>query len=99
MNSDSVHFSLSILWYTDVHIDTMWVLGKGGCTYDTMWVLGKGGCAYLLVRVLGKVEWEGWIEKGVTVKRKNCKKECLSSPIPEITKNNSKKNYDLSIFD
>ena len=69
---------------TDVHMDTMWVLGKGGCTYDTMWVLGKGGCtydtmwvlgkggcAYLLVRVLGKVEWEGWIEKGVTFKRKN----------------------------
>ena len=71
MNSDSVHFSLSILWYTDVHIDTMWVLGKGGCTYDTMWVLGKGGCAYLLVRVLGKVDREGWIEKGVTIKRKN----------------------------
>ena len=71
MNSDSVHFSLSILWYTDVHIDTMWVLGKGGCTYDTMWVLGKGGCAYLSVRVLGKVDREGWIEKGVPIKRKN----------------------------
>ena len=49
----------------------MWVLGKGGCTYDTMWVLGKGGCAYLLVRVLGKVDREGWIGKGVTVKREN----------------------------
>ena len=49
----------------------MWALVKGGCTYDTMWVLGKGGCAYLLLRVLGKVDREGWIEKGVTVKRKN----------------------------
>ena len=54
MNSDSVHFSLSILWYTDVHIDTMWVLGKGGCTYDTMWVLGVGWMCISLSEGAGK---------------------------------------------